>query len=461
MSNFLQIITIPVLLGALSSSMIDAVCQERQVVKEIAYGFQWHKMLSISTTLAIPELDKASIKFYVSVTRDGGAATVSLCLIHTVLVSSFRFIFAGIVLLVAKLVYCHSACPRPQICLYEMSNLEGSPFGDPVKNQSPFADPSVVRAAKNVENLETAAEYNPFAEDKRAVSTARGASNPPPILPTSMDNPPVYSNTAQPPPKPTLPGHSDLLKRQEELERKAQELQRKEEELNRQAMGQVRNKNWPPLPSWFPLQPCFYHDISVDIPQQYQRIVRMGYNLWLIYVLTLVLNVVGSLASFITHGSGLQFGLSIIQVAMFTPCSFVLWYRPLYKAFKNDSSFNFMVYFFVMFLQLVFVAIQSLGIESFGTCGWFNSLGHFGLNAGAAVLMLIVTLGFTFCGVGLLLLLFRVHRLYRSTGASFAKAQQEFSQGVINNPHVQQAAATAAGAAVRNQFAESGGTQRY
>ncbi|XP_003374307.1 secretory carrier-associated membrane protein 3 [Trichinella spiralis] len=283
MSNFLQIITIPVLLGALSSSMIDAVCQERQVVKEIAYGFQWHKMLSISTTLAIPELDKAS----------------------------------------------------------------------------------------------------------------------------------------------------------------------------------MRNKNWPPLPSWFPLQPCFYHDISVDIPQQYQRIVRMGYNLWLIYVLTLVLNVVGSLASFITHGSGLQFGLSIIQVAMFTPCSFVLWYRPLYKAFKNDSSFNFMVYFFVMFLQLVFVAIQSLGIESFGTCGWFNSLGHFGLNAGAAVLMLIVTLGFTFCGVGLLLLLFRVHRLYRSTGASFAKAQQEFSQGVINNPHVQQAAATAAGAAVRNQFAESGGTQRY
>ncbi|KRY84520.1 Secretory carrier-associated membrane protein 1, partial [Trichinella pseudospiralis] len=370
--------------------------------------------------------------------------------------------YSGTVLLVAKLVYCHSACPHSQICFYEMSNLEGSPFGDPMKNQSPFADPSVVRAAKNVDNLETAAEYNPFAEDKRAVSTARGASNPPPILPTSMDNPPVYSNAAAPPPKPTLPGHSDLLKRQEELERKAQELQRKEEELNRQAMGQARNKNWPPLPSWFPLQPCFYHDISVDIPQQYQRIVRMGYNLWLIYVLTLVLNVVGSLASFITHGSGLQFGLSIIQVAMFTPCSFVLWYRPLYKAFKNDSSFNFMVYFFVMFLQLVFVAIQSLGIESFGTCGWFNSLGHFGLNAGAAVLMLIVTLGFTFCGVGLLLLLFRVHRLYRSTGASFAKAQQEFSQGVINNPHVQQAAATAAGAAVRNQFAESGGgPQRY
>ncbi|KRX14434.1 hypothetical protein T07_6192 [Trichinella nelsoni] len=61
MSNYLQIITIPVLLGALRSSMIDAVCQEGQVVKEIAYGFQWHKLLSISTTWATSELDKASI----------------------------------------------------------------------------------------------------------------------------------------------------------------------------------------------------------------------------------------------------------------------------------------------------------------------------------------------------------------------------------------------------------------
>ena len=40
-----------------------------------------------------------------------------------------------------------------------------------------------------------------------------------------------------------------------------------------------------------------------------------------------------------------------------------------------------------------------------------------------------------------------VHRMYRGTGASFAKAQAEFSSGVMSNQHVQNAAANAASAA--------------
>jgi len=98
-----------------------------------------------------------------------------------------------------------------------------------------------------------------------------------------------------------------------------------------------------------------------------------------------------------------------------------------------------------------------LGIESFGTCGWFNTIGEFKQNVAVAVIMLLVAIGFTFCGVSMLLLLFRVHRLYRSTGASMARAQQEFSQGVMSNQHVQQAAASAASAAVRTQFGSGGG----
>jgi len=42
-----------------------------------------------------------------------------------------------------------------------------------------------------------------------------------------------------------------------------------------------------------------------------------------------------------------------------------------------------------------------------------------------------------------------VHRIYRSTGASFAKAQQEFSQGVLSNRAVQQTVGNAAVAAAR------------
>jgi len=252
------------------------------------------------------------------------------------------------------------------------------------------------------------------------------------------------------------------MRQQEELERKAQEIRRREDELNRMATtGTNRMHNWPPLPSWCPIQPCFYQDINVEIPSDFQRLVRYGYYLWLMYFFVLFINVFGSLAYFITAGAGVQFGVSILQLALFTPCAFMLWYRPLYKAFRSDSSVNFMVFFFVMCIQLVFITVQALGIGNFGTCGWINTMTEFGNNVGAAILMLLIAIGFTFCGIGMLLLLFRVHRLYRSTGASMARAQQEFSQGVFSNQHVQTAATGVASAAVRSQFAGDGNAPRY
>ncbi|KFD69617.1 hypothetical protein M514_01981 [Trichuris suis] len=341
-----------------------------------------------------------------------------------------------------------------------MEGNKENPSENSTIDQNPFSDASIGKAARNYDQVDGSVDYNPFSDSQRPVSVVRGASNPPPVLPAAMDAPPTYSASVGPGLKPTLPGHSDLLKRQEELEKKAQELQRKEEELKQQALRNARTPNWPPLPSWCPVQPCLFHDINVEIPQQYQKIVRMGFNLWCIYVLVCFANIIGSLAYFVTGGSAVQFGLSIIQICVLTPCSFVLWYRPLYKAFKNDSSVNFMIYFFVSFIQLIVVAVQVLGLAY--NCGWINTLEHFSRNTGAAVVMLLVSIGYTFCGVGMLMLLFRVHRVYRSTGASFAKAQEEFSHGVISNPHVQQAAVNVASTTVRGQFASSAGpTERY
>ena len=50
--------------------------------------------------------------------------------------------------------------------------------------------------------------------------------------------------------------------------------------------------------------------------------------------------------------------------------------------------------------------------------------------------------------------------MYRSTGASFAKAQQEFTTGVMSNEAVRQAAAEAATASMRDQFANQGSQQQ-
>jgi len=43
-----------------------------------------------------------------------------------------------------------------------------------------------------------------------------------------------------------------------------------------------------------------------------------------------------------------------------------------------------------------------------------------------------------------------VHTLYRTTGASFEKAQQEFATGVMKNPGVRNAAANAASSAMQS-----------
>ena len=47
----------------------------------------------------------------------------------------------------------------------------------------------------------------------------------------------------------------------------------------------------------------------------------------------------------------------------------------------------------------------------------------------------------------------QIHRIYRSTGASFAKAQQELAQGVLSSKTVQQTAGNMAASAARSTVA--------
>ncbi|XP_066978505.1 secretory carrier-associated membrane protein 5A isoform X4 [Macrobrachium rosenbergii] len=219
----------------------------------------------------------------------------------------------------------------------------------------------------------------------------------------------------------------------------------------------TRQDNWPPLPSGFPIGPCFYQDINVDIPLEFQKIVRMLYYLWMFHALMLLLNILGGLGLFIAFKSGVTFGLAILYFLIFTPFSYICWFRPIYKAFRSDSSFNFMVFFFVFFFQLIVSIVNAIGIPSMGTCGFVLGLSILGDHEPSAsyivgIIIFMIALGFAAVAAIDAILLIKVHRIYRSTGASFAKAQVEFSQGVMRNEHVQSFTANAASAAVRNQF---------
>ena len=55
-----------------------------------------------------------------------------------------------------------------------------------------------------------------------------------------------------------------------------------------------------------------------------------------VYSLTLLFNMLCALALLCVGGAngGETFGVSLVYLVIFIPCSFVFWYQPLYKAFK-------------------------------------------------------------------------------------------------------------------------------
>ncbi|XP_064331466.1 secretory carrier-associated membrane protein 3 [Phalacrocorax carbo] len=336
-------------------------------------------------------------------------------------------------------------------------------YGSPaVLPDNPFQDPAMVQPRPGPERALDA--YNPFESD---------APPPPYQAPSAAPPPGMFppQAAAQPPRKgsPTEPRNygsygtqasaaaatAELLKRQEELNRKAEELDRRERELQNAALGgtATRLNNWPPLPSFCPVKPCFYQDIPVEIPADFQKTVSTMYYLWMASTIALFLNFLSSLAWFcVEPSSGSGFGLSILWALLYTPCSFVCWYRPMYKAFRSDSSFNFFVFFFVFFAQNVMYVLQAIGIPNWGFSGWILSLIALRENTAVAVMMILVSLFFTAVAVLGIIMLKKIHSLYRRTGASFQKAQEEFAAGVFSNQAVRTAAANAAAGAATNAF---------
>jgi len=352
-----------------------------------------------------------------------------------------------------------------------MSGFEDNPFAD-----NPFQDPSVQQATRNPVNTATQnlEDYNPFddsQQNNRPTTTTRGAANPPQyggvgstdqskspaVMSPTQDVPPSYTRTQGQPQQGTPQiSTAELQRRQEELEKKARELERREAELQN-APFNARKNNWPPLPEKFPVQACFYQDINVDIPVEFQRIVRYLYYLWVLNAIVLVANLIAWLVRMFAMGEFGGFFTSLVFVFIFIPASYICWFRPAYKAFKTDSSFNFMVFFFVFFFQ--FITSLAFCTVVPGACGIVDGIKVISVGDVKSVIVgiLVLTVGFGFAVSAVLniLMLIRVHRIYRSTGASFAKAQQEFASGVMRNEHVQGAATNIASEAIRAQMSSA------
>lgn len=338
-----------------------------------------------------------------------------------------------------------------------MSGFEENPFVDPTID-NPFADPSVQQVTQNASASLRIDDYNPFDKQGQKVTAGQldGINVGPAVMQPTQELP-SYTKTGQTYIKPTL-NTEELQRRQEELERKEQELKRREEEMLRSQQYNVRRNNWPPLPDQCCFQPCFYQDIEVDIPEVFQKIVYQLYHLWMFHGIVMLLNVLGGIIL-------LDFqviALGIFYALLFAPFSYLCWFRPAYKAFRSDSSFNFMVFFFIFFFQFIITVCQAIGIP--GTIGIITAVSTFGESVGSifkGILALIIAVGFATAAVGDLFLITKIHRIYRSSGASLAKAQEEFKSEFLSNQHVRGVATNVAAAAVQSQFNQRTNNTRY
>ncbi|KAH9796794.1 Secretory carrier-associated membrane protein [Citrus sinensis] len=128
---------------------------------------------------------------------------------------------------------------------------------------------------------------------------------------------------------------ADLKKKEKELQAKEAELRRREQDVRRKEEAAARagivleEKNWPPF---FPI---IHHDIANEIPIHLQRLQYVAFATYLGLFLCLLWNIVAVTTAWI-KGEGVKIWfLAIIYFIAGVPGAYVLWYRPLYRAFSG------------------------------------------------------------------------------------------------------------------------------
>lgn len=196
-------------------------------------------------------------------------------------------------------------------------------------------------------------EVNPFANGKAApVSKSRI----PQMVASSLGFGQKHDATTDIP----LDSMNDPKKKERELSDWEADLKRRERDIKRRedavsnAGIPADDRNWPPF---FPI---IHHDIANEIPVHAQRLQYLAFASWLGIVLCLVFNVVAVTVCWIRGGGVRIFFLAIIYALTGCPLSYVLWYRPLYRAMRTDSALKFSWFFLFYLLHIGFCIIAAI-----------------------------------------------------------------------------------------------------
>lgn len=154
----------------------------------------------------------------------------------------------------------------------------------------------------------------------------------------------------------------DFARKERELDAKEAELKRREQELKRREDAAARagivieERNWPPF---FPL---IHHDIGREIPVHLQRIQYFAFASWLGIVTCLIWNIIAVTTNWVEvkHNGVKIWLLALIYALSGIPGSYVLWYKPLYQAMRNESAMKFGWFFLFYLLHLLFTVFAAI-----------------------------------------------------------------------------------------------------
>jgi len=211
----------------------------------------------------------------------------------------------------------------------------------------------------------------------------------------------------------------NLRARERDLERREQELNKKAEHIRTHG----RN-NWPPF------LPLIYHSISEEIPEASRPLITRLYQLWLVLVGTLVINMVACIFILLagSRDGGRDLGGSIGYIFIIGITSFLLWYRPIYNGYMKEQALYYYLYFFFCGFHLLFSVYMILGVPSTGSAGLIQTISMFAnRHIVAGIFCTLATIGWILQGVGNAFYYRKIWSHHNDAGHSMEKAKTELA----------------------------------
>lgn len=212
--------------------------------------------------------------------------------------------------------------------------------------------------------------------------------------------------------------------RLQEIEQRERDLERREQELTQKAdyIRQHGRNNWPPF------YPLIFHSIQEEIPEASRPLITRLYQLWLVLLLALIINMVANIFILTAGGGGSGLGSSIGYLIVIPPTSFLLWYRPIYNGYMKEQALYYYMYFIFAGFHLAFSLYMIIGIPSTGGAGLIETIRSF-INGHivAGVLCAVALVAWVIQGLGNAYYFYQIWMHRKAAGHTFEKAKTELA----------------------------------